>query len=194
MFRFLSSIRPTRAVAARRKSTPAPRRTRPSVEALEDRFLPSVTPVLQSPTLATAKTASTAPSANVPNLQGVSFYLSTSTNPYAGIVTVVSETPFSDVMRITGTWVDETQPGQKAGNPFSGSLARDSFGNVWIDITDGTNILITKVTSGYGFTPVGQYAVYGYYYSLDGSLSTPSGSYHVTGWGQPPPPAYALPY
>jgi hypothetical protein len=194
MFGFLTSLFRSRSGATRSKPAQVSRRARLNVEALEDRFLPSVTPIMQ-PVLSTARYAATTPAINVPNLQGVTFYLSTANNPYAGVVTVTSETPFSDVMKITGTWTDETA-GTK-NNQFSGSLGRDSFGNVWIDITDGSNVLIAKVTTVYSSYPLSQSASpYGWHYSLDGSLIPPGSvlGTHVTGYGDPPPPVNTLAY
>jgi hypothetical protein len=188
MFRFLSTLLTARAGSARRKPAPASKKARVAVEALEDRFLLSISPMLSKPILSTAQSSYAAPSASIPNLVGVSFYLSTVSNPYSGVVTIQSETPFSDVMKITGTW-DLESAGTK-NNQFSGDLGIDPFGNLQIDITDGSNVLIADITKVYSRTAVGQYAYFGYNYSLNGSLN---GS-QVTGWGQPPPPMFALPY
>jgi hypothetical protein len=191
MFRLMSSLLGVRQRPARVKA--ARSRTQLGVEGLEDRFLMSVSPMLSRPILSAARYATAAPAATVPNLVGVSFYLSTTSNPYAGVVTIQSETPFSDVMKITGTW-DLESAGTK-NNPFSGSLGYDGFGNLQIDITDGYNTLVADITKVYP-DAVSQSYAYGYSYSLYGSWSTVDGGWNsgvqVTGWGQPPPPLFAL--
>jgi hypothetical protein len=204
MFRFLSSLRRTRTGTARRKSTPAPRRTRLCVEALEDRFLLSVahihthvihkpvtSVVVQNPILLQQGQYTVLyPVVNVPSLQGVSFHLLSSNGKPAHDLSIQSETWLADgSATITGTW-----KGDKGGNvqPITnGTLKFDAQGNISISFSwnNGQNSLQGTITRVYN-SRYSQNYIYGYHWHLEGDVKTANpggGPGHVSGDGQLPP-------
>jgi hypothetical protein len=215
MFGLLASLFRGRKTSARPGTSPIIRRTRLTLESLEDRYLPSISPVhavmapvasggtatnltytsqVSTGIVQTNLVAPVSPVVNVPNLAGTDFGLAGSDSAYSVYDLVITgETWSADgSATFTATWQGDGHLNTFAG---TGSLRYDAQGNISISFSwqngAGQNSLqgtITRVSNG---GPISQAYVYGYHYHLEGTV-TPADSPAFSVWGDAslPPPMF----
>ncbi|HLW68816.1 MAG TPA: hypothetical protein VKS79_26120 [Gemmataceae bacterium] len=164
------------------------------VEVLEGRALPSVVGASAFQLANVSAVVSEMPQ-YVPNLQGVSFYLTSSNGKPAHTFVIQSECWHADGSAgFTGTWAGEGG----TVHQVTGTLAFDAQGNIsihfsWTNGQGSTNSLqgtITRVHS-----PYGDIAAFPQVWHLEGDVTSPTGGGpgHVSGNGSAPLLAYAMP-
>jgi hypothetical protein len=197
MFGFLANFLPANG---RRSHAPPRRRVQLSVEVLEGRALPSVSPILSAAgPLAQTAAVYQVSVVQVANIQGYSFNLISSSGKPAHTLVIQTETFLSDgSATFTGTWQGS---GPNAGTPkqiMNGTLKFDAMGNMklsfsWMNGSGGQNSFLGTLTRVNTSPPAAAYLYPTYHLDGDVTTSVPGdGPGHVSGNGTPPPLVFKM--